>query len=64
MTRKQADKVKFGIDRDLAVIEDAALRMRRRVGDISAGTASVERQLEELREVARELRAIVDRRTA
>lgn len=62
-TQKRAWRIKNGIDLDIVKIEDSARRMRRRVRDVSTGTASVEAPLEELREVARELKAIVDRRT-
>lgn len=62
-TPKQAQRVKDGIDRDIAKIEDTTTAMRNRITDIGSGTASVNRQLEELREVAHELKAIVDRRT-
>lgn len=64
LTVKQAHTKKHQIDVLMARIEDLALGMRRVVGDLSVGTASVETQLEELREVSRELKTIIDRRTA
>lgn len=62
-TPAQADRVKFRIDRWMAKTEDAAYAMRHEVKDISVATASVEILLEQLREIAEELKAIVDRRT-
>lgn len=62
-TPKQAQRIKDRIDADMAKIEDTAYAMRRRVGDLGLHNASVDNWLEELREVADELKVIVDRRT-
>lgn len=62
-TKKQAEALILQIDHDMVVIEDAALRMKKRVTDVSRGSADVERHLESLREVAYELKEIVERRT-
>jgi hypothetical protein len=62
-TQKMAARIKHNIDLDVARIEDRARLMRRRVGDLSVTTASVETALEDIREAAVTLKEIVDRRT-
>lgn len=62
-TVAEARRVKRGIDRDMAAIEERVARMQRRVPDVTLGGFRGQVQLEELRELARELHAIVDRRT-
>jgi hypothetical protein len=55
-----AKVVKHAIDLEMGRIESLATRMLSRVTDHSL---NADRQLEELREVAEQLKAIVDRRT-
>ena len=59
-TEKQAAKLRLAVERDMARIEDAAIKMLSRVTDHGQ---YVNRQLEELREVERKLLATIDHRT-
>ena len=59
-TPRQAERLKHRIDAQIAKIEDAAYTMRRLVDD---HRCSVDNELEALREIADELKVIVDRRT-
>lgn len=59
-TPKQATRIKQGLERDMARIEDAALSMKRRLTDTDL---YVEGALDELREQYHKAVEIVDRRT-
>jgi len=59
-TRKQDQRLKDQINRDLAAIDDRAYAMRRRVTDHSV---EVDTALDQLHQAAYDLCAIIDRRT-
>lgn len=60
-TPKQAERLHAAIDRDMARIEDTARAMLTRV---AGHGQTADRELEQLREIARSLHATVDRQTS
>lgn len=62
-TQKQADRLKHEIDSMMALVEDHVGALGRIVSDTAQGGFFGVKQLEELREEAEALKAIVDRRT-
>jgi hypothetical protein len=62
-TLKQAERLKHRIDAQMAKVEDDVARLGRIVPDTSEAAYFGVMQLEELRDQAETLKAVVDRRT-
>ena len=62
-TQRQAGSLKYRIDRQMSKIETEVAKLGALVSDHSEGGFFGVMQLEELRELAEGLKAIVDRRT-